>query len=214
MRSDADHGRMAVTDWTPELIGAAIDAGGSMHDRLARTLLPVTNQIAMQELAPWGSQYDRRPAELRDDVAQDVMLKLLSDRGHVLRQWKPHLGLALRGFIRYVVRFHVLQLFRTARRNPWRSEPTSPEALDQLARQQPDLLHVVCVWQTRDLLLAQESARGRLLYRGLIVEHRLAEDLARELDMTRDAIYQWRARFKRRTAKILDTLEPNRKDRS
>lgn len=133
---------------------------------------------------------------------QDVMLKLFAERGRVLRAWDPDRGLTLRGFLRRVVRFHVLQLFRSSVRNPWRDRLT--ESHSEVAGEDSDaILHQLWLWEVRDLLLADESEHGRALYVGLFVEHRSAEDVGEQNNMSRDAVYQWRSRFKRRAARLL-----------
>lgn len=160
-------------------------------------------ELAGRELYPWASRYARQPNELRNDITQDVMLKLFADGGRVLRCWDPAQGLSLRGFIKRVVRFHVLQLFRTERGNPWRNTLKTPQQLDTADEAGPELLQQLWIWQVRDWVLEHESARGRRLYRALFVEQRPAEDVAEELGVSREAVYQWSARFKRRAARAL-----------
>lgn len=189
-----------------ESVAAALDAAGPPQESLARTLLPLTVALAGRELNPWCSQYGWQPTQLRKDLAQDVMLKLFSNGGRVLRAWDPKLGLSLPGFVKRVVRYHVLQMFRSSRSNPWRNAPASTEQLDALGEDMPDLLHMLSLWQVRDQLLEQESAHGRRLYHALFVEQRSTDDVARDHQMTRNAVYQWRARFKHRAAKALERL--------
>lgn len=198
--------------WRPDRVAVALDSSRELSELLARHLLPIVVEHAGRELFPWASRYARQSTELRNDVAQDVMLKLFADGGRVLRCWDPTQGLSLRGFIKRVVRFHVLQLFRTERRNPWRNSPQPPQQLDSEGTEDTgaqDLLHQLWLWQVRDQLLERESARGRRLYRALFVEQRPAEDVAGELGMSRDAVYQWSARFKRRAARAFDPAPAN-----
>ena len=160
-------------------------------------------ELAGRELYPWASRYARQATELRNDITQDVMLKLFADGGRVLRCWDPAQGLSLRGFLKRVVRFHVLQLFRADRGNPWRNALQTPQQLDAVEHREPELLQQLWIWQVRDQLLEHESARGQRLYHALFVEQRSAEDVATQLGMSRDAVYQWSARFKRRAARTL-----------
>lgn len=150
-----------------------------------------------------------------EDVVQDVMLKLFADRGRVLRTWDPERGLSLRGFLRRVVRFHVLQLFRSSAKNPWRDNPVDnvDNAEVDTAGDEPDqsgaLLHQLWLWEVRDLLLAEETDHGRALYMGLFVEQRSADEVGALHEMSRDAVYQWRSRFKRRASRLLSSMQPN-----
>jgi len=195
--------------WTPTSIVMALDSHDS-RNRLARALLPWAKEFADRELLPHCSRYARHPVDLRDDVVQDVMIKLFKEQGRVLKSWQPMRGLSLRGFVRWVVRYQVRQQLRTERRNTRRGDPTSPEVLDQLQHEASELLYCLSVWQVRSRLLERETARSRRLYRGLFVEQHSADELARELGMTRGAVDQWKARFKRRAAKLLGELDVQR----
>ncbi|MEX1364370.1 MAG: hypothetical protein AB1Z98_14685 [Nannocystaceae bacterium] len=194
-------GPTSLGAWNPETIAAALDARGPSPESLARTLLPLVGEIAGQELHAWGLRYGRRPSELRHDVAQDVMLALFENGGRILRTWDPARGLVLRGFVRRVVRFRVLQLFRSHRSNPWRNVPTPPDQVDVVDERASGLLDQLHVRAARDRLLARESPRGLRLYRALFIEQQSAEDTAAQHHMSRDAVYQWRARFKRRAVR-------------
>ena len=188
--------------WTAAAVSGAFVGARPRADALARALLVLLPPIAARELIPWSGHYRRSPASLCEDIVQDVMLKLFAERGRVLRAWDPDRGLTLRGFLRRVVRFHVLQLFRSSVRNPWRDRLT--ESHSEVAGQDSDaILHQLWLWEVRDLLLADESEHGRALYVGLFVEHRSAEDVGEQNNMSRDAVYQWRSRFKRRAARLL-----------
>lgn len=192
-----------LTAWSPDRIVAVLGEGGEACNTLARTLLPEVVELANHELRPWSSHYRRSPAAIRDDVVQDVMLKLFGEQGRVLRAWNPTLGLSLRGFLRRVVRFHVLQLFRSGARNPWRDEPIGERPPEADAATAARLLHQLWVWQVRDALLAAETPTGRQLYLALFVDQEDATEVGHRHGMSRDAVYQWRARFKRRAAKAL-----------
>lgn len=195
-------GRSPDLGWTPSAVARAFSSGRSCADSLARSLLVVLPPIVARELIPWSGHYRRSAAALAEDIVQDVMLKLFAERGRVLQAWDPGRGLSLRGFVRRVVRFHVLQLFRSSVRNPWRDGPADVEVEDPGV--DPDaLLHQLWLWEVRDLLLDEEDPRGRALYVGLFVENRPAEDVGAQHDMTRDAVYQWRSRFKRRAKRLL-----------
>lgn len=195
-------GREPDLGWTPSTVARAFSGGRTRADSLARSLLVALPPIVARELLPWSGHYRRSAAALAEDIVQDVMLKLFAERGRVLQAWDPHRGLSLRGFVRRVVRFHVLQLFRSSVRNPWRDGPAEVDLEDPGV--DPDaLLHQLWLWEVRDLLLGEEDERGRALYLGLFVEHRSADDVGEQHEMTRDAVYQWRSRFKRRAKRLL-----------
>lgn len=187
------------------MLARALGGGEPGVEVLARGLLTMLPALAARELLPWSGHYRRSPRALAEDVVQDVMLKLFADDGRVLRAWNPERGLGLRGFLRRVVRFHVLQLFRSSAKNPWRDG--AADELDEpsvSAGAEPDaLLHQLWLWEVRDLLLAEENERGRALYIALFVEHRSAQEVGDQHEMSQDAVYQWRTRFKRRARRLL-----------
>ncbi|MCR9166424.1 MAG: RNA polymerase sigma factor [Nannocystaceae bacterium] len=197
--------------WDPKRIEAALAGGADANNQLARALLPEVVILADRELRPWSAHYKRSGAAIRDDVVQDVMLKLFGDQGRVLRAWRPHLGLSLRGFLKRVVRFHVLQLFRSGVRHPWRDESIGDRRPESDSATASALLHQLWVWQIRDSLLASETPTGRALYLALFVEQEDATEVGHRHGMTRDAVYQWRARFKRRAARALSEREEGRR---
>lgn len=194
--------------WTPASVTRAFAGERPRADALARALLVLLPPLAARELIPWSGHYRRSPASLCEDVVQDVMLKLFAERGRVLRAWDPERGLTLRGFLRRVVRFHVLQLFRSSVKNPWRDRLTEGH-LEVAGEDSDAVLHQLWLWEVRDLLLAEENDHGRALYMGLFVEHRSAEDVGEQHNMTRDAVYQWRSRFKRRASRLLADEQPS-----
>ncbi len=201
--------RLVGTDrWTPASVRGAFAEGRPRADALARALLILLPPLAARELVPWSGHYRRSPASLCEDVVQDVMLKLFADRGRVIRTWDPERGLSLRGFLRRVVRFHVLQLFRSSVKNPWRDRLTESH-VEVVGDDSDATLHQLWLWEVRDLLLAGENEHGRALYVGLFVEHRSAEDVGEQHNMTRDAVYQWRSRFKRRASRLLSQEQPS-----
>lgn len=201
-----------LTRWSPAAIARAFERAGDngrveppdsrLRHALAKDLMVLATQLAGRELCPWASHYGRQSLEIRDDVAQDVVLKLFRDDGRMLRQWEPHLGLSLRGFIKRVVHFHVVQLFRTQCRNPWRNDPEAPQKIDQREHDVTSLQELLWRGQVRAQILDGEDERSRALYLALFVEQRSADEIAKKLGMTRDAVYQWRARFLRRVAKL------------
>lgn len=195
-------GSESAQRWTAASVSGAFVGARPRADALARALLVLLPPLAARELVPWSGHYRRSPASLCEDVVQDVMLKLFAERGRVLRAWDPDRGLTLRGFLRRVVRFHVLQLFRSSVKNPWRDRLTESQ-LEVAGEESDAILHQLWLWEIRDLLLAEESDHGRALYMGLFVEHRSAEDVGEQHNMTRDAVYQWRSRFKRRAGRLL-----------
>lgn len=133
------------------------------------------------------------------------MVKLLEKNGRVLRNWNPDRGLGLPGYLRRVVFFYVLRLFKS-KHNPWKdSADFDSGAIRNVSttEETSKLMDQLWIWECRDMLLRQESPVSRSLYRALLVEQRSGEEVARMHDMTRDAVYQWRARFKRRAERLV-----------
>lgn len=135
------------------------------------------------------------------DLVQDIFLHLLADDGRVLRRWDPTAGLALRGFVRLVARQQVASILRSGRRSPWSDDPTEDAALAhhaRAARPTPRLESRAQLSELLDRLHAELDPRGQHLFERLYLDDAPADTVAAELGMTRDAVYAWRTRFKRR----------------
>lgn len=181
---------------------------------LVEALLPVVHARVTRSL--WRSRRrsstDRDAQQEVDDLTQDVFAALFADNARALRAWDPARGASLLNFVGLIAEREVSALLRTGRRSPWTEDPTLDEHLFVAAGASEGLdLHVM----SQDLLAAvlerlreRLSPRGMYLFQALVVEERLVEELADELDMTPAAIYAWRTRFVRTARAILVEVAP------
>lgn len=135
------------------------------------------------------------------DLVQEVFLALLADDGRILRRWNPDAGLGLRGFARMVARHQVASILRSGRRSPWSDDPTEDAALEAEAPPTEPVRRLESRAQLDallDRLRAELDTRGWLLFERLYLDGAPAEAVGGELGMSRDAVYAWRTRFKRR----------------
>lgn len=191
-----------VTQPDQEHIRRALDGDRAAMRALVLYLRPAIQgevAAALQRRRSLGRGRDVRQ-EVRD-LVQEVFVALLADDGRVLRRWDPQAGRNLRGFVRMVSRHQVASILRSGRRSPWTADPTEDAALEQRApidepgarlqsRAQLDAL--------LERLRAELDTRGWVLFERLYLDGAAADAVAAELGMTRDAVYAWRARFKRR----------------
>ncbi len=144
------------------------------------------------------------------DYTQEVFVALFENDGRVLRSWDPARGASLPTFAGLVAERVVAAIARSGRRGGWREDPTMNEDLDQGlgATEHPELriadrnLLGVLLDRLREAL----SPRGFLLFERLILEEQPAEDVARDQDMTLEALYAWRSRTKKLVAKLAEEL--------
>jgi len=144
------------------------------------------------------------------DLVQEVFMALLNDDGRILRRWDPAAGCSLRGFVRMVSRHQVASIMRSGRRSPWSADPTEGAALERhvpavdprAALESRARLDVVL-----ERLHARLDTRGWVLFERLYIDEAAADTVAAELGMTRDAVYAWRARFKRLVARLAREID-------
>lgn len=143
-----------------------------------------------------------RGAPRRSDVldyTQDVLLKLFEDDYRILRTWAPSKGASLEAFVQIVAQRLVISSLRSGRKSAWAEDPTldvdlerkvSADDLEQQAWSKDTLQTIL------DRMEAEMTPRSWALFRALFVEEREPEEVAREHDMSLNALYSWRSRFR------------------
>ncbi|PRQ06678.1 RNA polymerase sigma factor SigD [Enhygromyxa salina] len=166
-----------------------------------RRLLPVLQAEVGYALIRDARSEGRDPRQEVRDFVQEVFISLLADDGRVLRSWDPARGRSFESFVRLVARRQVAATFRSARRNPWSVEPVP---CDELERRISDDGTPARRFEANDALNrvlerlgGRLDERGMLLFAMLYVEERSVEEVMDATDMSRDAIYAWRLRFRK-----------------
>jgi RNA polymerase sigma factor (sigma-70 family) len=178
-----------------------------MQDLVER-LLPVV-QAEVGYALMRGARVEARDhrQEVRDFV-QEVFVQLLSKRGKVLRSWDPERGRSLESFVRLVARRQVAAILRSGRRSPWSDKPVAGDELERgVASDAAPARRVESADELGRLLERLEARldeRGMLLFRMLYVEERGVEEVMEATQMTRDAVYAWRSRFRKLVASLAD----------
>jgi len=194
----------------PEHVARALDGDNRAMHALVQRLLPIV-RFGVNYALISGARIERRDhrQEIRDFV-QDVFLSLLSDHGKVLRSWDPERGRSLESFVRLVARRHVTSTLRSGRRSPWSDHPV---ACDEIERHVVDDATPATRLESSDSLArvldhlgGRLDERGVLLFRMLYVEERCVEEVMDAADMTRDAIYAWRLRFRKLVSSLTDEI--------
>jgi RNA polymerase sigma factor (sigma-70 family) len=195
----------------PAQVAHALDGDRQATQALVERLLPVVQAEVGYALLR-GSRVESRDArqEVRDFV-QEVFVSLLAARGKVLRSWDPQRGRSLDSFVRLVARRHVASILRSRRRSPWTDTPVAGEVLERavvgeaaVARhmESNELLE-----QLLERLGERLDERGMLLFQLLYVEERSLEEVTATTDMTRDAVYAWRSRFRKLIGSLAADLQ-------
>ncbi|MFV8756275.1 RNA polymerase sigma factor [Nannocystaceae bacterium ST9] len=194
----------AVLD--PEAIVRALDDDRQALQALVERLLPVVQAEVGYALLREARSESRDPWQEVRDFVQEVFLSLLADRGKVLRSWDPGRGRSFDSFMRLVARRRVAAILRSGRHGSWTDQPMAGDALDL---QFADELGLARQFESSDTL---ERVLGRLdgrldersvlLFKLLYVEERSVEEVMDRADMTRDAVYAWRLRFRKLAASL------------
>jgi RNA polymerase sigma-70 factor (ECF subfamily) len=194
----------------PEQVAQALDGDRRALQVLVERLMPVVQAEVGYALLQRARIENRDPRQEVRDMVQDVFVQLLARQGRVLRSWDPARGSTLDSFTRLVARRHVAAVLRSGRRNPWTDKPV---AVDELELQQlgagssegSAARRAESAEQLEQLLgqLGERlDERGMLLFRMLYVEENSVEEVMAETDMTRDAVYAWRSRFRKLVASL------------
>ncbi|HVH99787.1 MAG TPA: hypothetical protein VM869_13790 [Enhygromyxa sp.] len=196
---------------SPQDVARALEGDRHAMQALVSRLLPIVQTEVGYALLR-GARVESRDhrQEIRDFV-QDVFVSLLAKDGKTLRAWDPERGRSLDSYVRLVARRQVAATLRSGKKNPWADKPV---AGDELARELPDthaeaatsakLESVEQLDRTLDGLRSRLDERGMLLFQMLYVEERSVEEVMAATEMTRDAIYAWRSRFRKLVAKLAD----------
>lgn len=164
-------------------------------DALVEQLVPAIQKRVGWVLSKGGRA--RRSDVL--DYTQDVLVKLFENDGRILRSWDPDKGAALEGFVQMVAQRLVISALRSGRKSGWAEVPTFE---DEFARKVSDDDLEEQAWNREmldvilDRMEANLSPRGWDLFRALYVEEEPAEQVAERFEMSLNALYTWRSRFR------------------
>jgi RNA polymerase sigma factor (sigma-70 family) len=133
-----------------------------------------------------------------EDMTQDVFGALFAHDGRALRAWDPARGLSLANFVGLIAERQIASMLRSGRRNPWRDVPEELDAIEAGTDLVPDAEPQIHSRRTLEALLdrmrSSLSPRGLELFQRLYVDEEPIEDVAKRMQMTREAIYAWRNR--------------------
>lgn len=169
---------------------------------LIRELTPVVQARVARVLVRAGGC--ARGGALRQDVAdftQDVLASLFADEGRILRSFRVDGGMGLRGFVGLVAERDAISRVRSRKRSPMTEAPTDDEALERAlgSTRGEENAHVDRALLTRVVsgLEAALSPLGMRVFQELFVHERTVEEASVSLEMSADAVYQWRTRIRR-----------------
>jgi RNA polymerase sigma-70 factor (ECF subfamily) len=163
-------------------------------------LLPVVRRAVLQYLRPIARARGRDPMSEVDDLVAGVFERLLRGDWRVLRAFDPTRG-TLPAYVSGVAWNHVLGVFQARCRDPFAEVPMVDDELE--ARTLAVVDHEQQSWARRELdefhafLCERLDERGLMLFHMLEVDGRSVVEVCEHTQMSRDALYQWRARFRR-----------------
>ncbi|HVI00826.1 MAG TPA: sigma-70 family RNA polymerase sigma factor [Enhygromyxa sp.] len=175
-------------------------AGGPRERRaLAQRLWPIVQLAVARRLLPIARAQGRDAYQDRDDFVSAVFLSLFEHDWRALRSFDPARG-SLEAYIATIAGRHVLGAFRVKSRDPYAEIPLEDEAIDNRRGVDDGLEDRAVAREDLDglyrYLLDRLDERGLLLFHMLIVEELPVPSICEGTGMSRDAVYQWRVRFK------------------
>ncbi|MEL7368718.1 MAG: hypothetical protein AAFN74_07395 [Myxococcota bacterium] len=167
----------------------------------ARTLVRRLSPIIQKRVN--GALIRRKSASRQDvlDLTQEVFRMLFDDDGKILRSWQPDKGATLEGFVSLVAERRVASILASGRKSGHAEYPQDPEAMEHLEHQIPSPEAQVMDRQELTMLLnrlrAELTDQAYEIFRALVVEERDVPWVMDRFGLTRNAVYQRRARFVR-----------------
>lgn len=204
---------------SPELVQRAIGGDRAAVRALVDHLGPVIQARVARSLLRHGGGRGREIRQEVEDLTQDVFVALFKHDARALRRWDPERGASLSNFVGLIAEREVATIMRSGKKSPWTEDPTEAEDLDRTVGAAPASAEVrVASRQLLALLLDQLRALlsplGMAMFRALLVEGRSADEVAREFEMKRDAVYAWKSRLgklvRRLAAEMSDAEGPPR----
>ncbi len=209
-----------------ELVLRAVTGDRASIRALVDRLTPVVQARVGRALYRWrGSARGRDLRQELLDLTQEVFAELFARQGRVLRSWDPAKGLSLENFAGLVATRRALSALRSRRQSPFTEEPTAAEDLDTRDTRPGAEATVASRELFTEILkrLTEElSPQGMQLFTLLFLEQRSVEEVQAEAGLSRDAVYAWRSRLRKRVTAIRDGIlegaaggpgDPNQGDR-
>lgn len=197
-------------DGAAELVSRALAGDEPALARLVDRLTPVIQARVARTLLLAGTPARRGDVRQQvEDLCQEVFMALFADGGRVLRSWEPERGLSLDNFVGLVARRRALSFLRSGRGGARREDPAPDDELERPAPESGPERNAAGREQLRLLLRRLEeelSPLGWHLFHLLLVEERPVEEVERATRMSRDALYAWRSRLRRRARRLLGEI--------
>ena len=200
----SDHDQRLRDLWARTLL----DGGGDRRAarELCHELTPVIQTRVVRVLLRRSASARGRPIRQEvEDLAQHVWVRLFANGARKLRAWDPARGLSLERFVGLVAENEAVSAFRSKGR-PWTDEPTEVEELaPRLVERRTPEARAASRQEVAALYARLQEAltpKGLRLFELLIVEGLASKEAAAIMDMTANAIDQWRLRL-RRTVLVL-----------
>ncbi|HLT38721.1 MAG TPA: sigma-70 family RNA polymerase sigma factor [Enhygromyxa sp.] len=195
---------------SPEDVARALEGDRHAMQALVSRLMPIIQTEVGFALLRGARIESRDPRQEVRDFVQEVFVSLLTKGGKTLRAWDPERGRSLDSYVRLIARRQVAAILRSGKKSPWADRPV---AGDELERELPETHGDVSATKLESIeeldrvlegLRARLDERGMLLFEMLYVEERSVEEVMAATEMTRDAVYAWRSRFRKLVAKLHD----------
>lgn len=189
------------SDWTIHCIEAAARGERGAQHALAARIAPCIRASVARYTRRRGSGTRGDAC----DLAQEVWIALLRNGMRKLRQWDPRRGASLEHFVSLIARRELSTLLRLP---PPRVDALDGALLDELGRSSGAHTPERLVDSRRELhRLAQRlrhelPARGVAVFEGLYLDQLAPEQVAEQLKVQRQVVYNWRHRIRKLIASM------------
>lgn len=183
-----------------EVIERAFLGDRGAQRKLGERLLPVIRAAVIRRLFCFARAQARDGASERDDLVHGVWLRMFENDWRALRAFDSSRG-SLEAYVSTIADRHVLSVFRVKSSDPYTDVPMDEASLDQASP--PEFGVESRIWARAELHDLYQFLQQRLDERGILLFHLLeidglpVEEVCAHAEMSRAALYQWRARLRK-----------------
>ena len=193
-----------------QLVAAALGSVAGARRQLADRLLDLIQREVTFVLRRHARASGRDPQQEVRDMVQEVLMALFEREAQELRRWDPARGRSLDSFVRLVARRKVARILGQHRGNPWADTPLDPQTIEDSPPADAEACELARKLEQRnelgavlDVLYTHMNPRDLRLFDLLFVLEQDPQEVAQELEMTRQAVNAWSYRTRKLARKLI-----------
>jgi RNA polymerase sigma factor (sigma-70 family) len=196
-----------------ELLDRVLAGDDEAIRRLVDGLSPIIQARVVRVLRRLGGLRQRNVREEVEDLTQEVFATLFASGGRALKAWDRERGVPFPFYVGVIAERHVISLFRSGKRRPWREDATEEARLERKGGgsgahgPESSLASRQLFDRLLEAMRQALSPLGMRIFELAYVEEREIKEVAEAVGISEDAVYVWRSRLRKLAGELLDGLE-------